>query len=268
MDTEGRKPGKGKPGRRRQQRSRKQAVRGGGSLPDILYHASDVDAAGVARDRGSLSFGDRKSVFMSRAEGQAWLISHRNNAEPLVLYVDASRARQSGVKFQRNGRGLWQAEAIPSKHILNLQTGFRHQLSAGGFPVFYGSEGPEIALIRVKRRFGATWEIAKGKLEDGEYPIQCAKRELQEEMGAEMNLEVEYDFGYVRFGFLTPEGYPRLKTLYVYQFKTDKRIENFKPAEGESIVDVGWFTPKQVDRLVSHRSLRPLVRLLLQNLER
>lgn len=267
MDAEGRKTSKNR-SRRRHQRSRKPPQRGSGSLPDILYHASDVDAAQVAKDRGKLAFGERKSVFMSRSEGQAWLVSHRNNAEPMVLYVDASRARQAGVKFTRNGRGLWQADNIPSKHILNLQTGFRHQLSAGGFPVYYGENGPEVALIRVKRRFGSTWEIAKGKLEDGEYPIQCAERELQEEMGAQMNLEVEYDFGYVRFGFLTPEGYPRLKTLYVYQFRTDERIDNFFPAEGESIVDVGWFTPKQVDRLVSHRSLRPLVRRLIQNLER
>ncbi|MAY80378.1 MAG: hypothetical protein CL930_06280 [Deltaproteobacteria bacterium] len=267
MNTEGRKPGRGKPGRRRHQKSRKSGGRNSGSVPDILYHASDVEAAQVAKDRGSLAFGNRKSVFMSRSEGQAWLVSHRSNMEPMVLYVDASRARQSGVKFHRNGRGLWQADHIPSKHILNLQTGFRHQLSAGGFPVFYGDNGPEVALIRVKRRFGATWEIAKGKLEDGEYPVQCAKRELQEEMGAHMNLEVESDFGFVRFGFLTPEGYPRLKTLYVYQFRTDTRIESFNPAQGESIVDVGWFTPKQVDRMVSHRSLRPLVRRLVQNLE-
>jgi len=205
---------------------------------------------------------------MSKSESQAWLVAHRGTEEPDVLYIDATRAKQAGAQFQLNQRGLWQVPSVPIKHVLNLRPGFAHQYSAGGFPIFYGSKGPEIALIKVRRRFGTTWEIAKGKLEPGEGPVQCAMRELQEEMGAEMDLSLERDFGFVRFGFLTPEREPRLKTMFVYQFRCAERVENFSPALGESVEDVGWFSPAQADQVVTHRSLRPLMWRLLQSLGR
>jgi 8-oxo-dGTP pyrophosphatase MutT (NUDIX family) len=236
-------------------------------MPDILYHACDVGRADKARESGVLTLSDGRKLYMSKSESQAWLVSHRGKQEPMVLYIDATRAKQSGTSFHVNNRGLWQATSVPVKHVLNLRDGFGHQYSAGGFPVFYGSNGPEIALIKVRRRFGTTWEIAKGKLEPGENPEQCAMREIQEEMGAEMTLNTERDFGYVRYGFMTPERTPRLKTMYVYQFRCEERIEKFSPASGESVVDVGWFSPRAVDRVVTHRSLRPLVRRLLANLK-
>ena len=242
-------------------------ARSGGRLPDILYHACDVTRAQNAREAGVLTLSDGRKLYMSKSESQAWQESHRGKEDPVVLYIDASRAKQSGTKFRLNSRGLWQAASIPTKHVLNLRDGFGHQYSAGGFPVFYGPDGPEIALIKVRRRFGTTWEIAKGKLETGENPVQCAMREIQEEMGAAMTMTLEHDFGFVRYGFMTPERTPRLKTMYVYQFRCAERVDTFAPASGESVVDVGWFSPRAADRVVTHRSLRPLVRRLLQNLK-
>jgi 8-oxo-dGTP pyrophosphatase MutT (NUDIX family) len=237
-------------------------------MPDILYHACNVDRVKTAKETGTLAFDDGRFLFMSQSESKAWQVAHRGEADPFVVYVDATRARQSGTTFHVNNRGLWQASAVPVKHILNMGRGFGHQLSAGAFPVFYGPNGPEVALIKVRRRFGMTWEIAKGKLEPGEDPIRCAMREVQEEMGVTMPMELERDFGFVRFGFMTPEREPRLKTLFVYQMRALERVVDFDPPSRESIVDVGWFSPDQVDRVVTHRSLRPLVRRLLQNLAR
>ena len=237
-------------------------------LPDILYHACDTERADAAKGAGVLTLSGGRKLYMSKSESQAWQVSHRGKSDPMVLYIDASRARQAGTNFQMNNRGLWQASSIPVKHILNLRDGFGHQFSAGGFPVYFGPKGPEIALIKVRRRFGTTWEIAKGKLEPGENPLQCAIREIQEEMGANMSLSLMHDFGFVRYGVMTPERTPRLKTMYVYQLKCEQKVDNFAPASGESVVDVGWFTPRAADRVVSHRSLRPLMRRLLQNLNR
>ena len=244
--------------------------RGGGrkvSVPDILYHACDEGRAQQAIDSGALSLSGGRKLFMSKSESQAWLVAHRGSKHPRVLYVDAARAKQNGTHLHLNNRGLWQASAVPVRHVLNLREGFGHQHSAGGFPVFYGPSGPEIALIKVKRRFGATWEIAKGKLEPGESPVQCAMRELQEEMGASLDLTLEADFGFARFGFMTPDREPRLKTMYVYQFACANKVTDFNPAEKESVVDVGWFKPAQADKVIKHRSLRPLMRRLLQNLK-
>lgn len=255
--------------RRNKSRDRGRQGRGRSSkVPDILYHACDTERADAARDSGVLTLSGGRKLYMSKSESQAWQVSHRGMSDPMVLYIDASRAKQAGTNFQMNNRGLWQAPSIPVKHILNLRDGFGHQFSAGGFPVYFGPKGPEIALIKVRRRFGTTWEIAKGKLEPGENPLQCAIREIQEEMGATMSLSLMHDFGFVRFGFMTPERTPRLKTMYVYQLRCEEKIETFSPASGESVVDVGWFTPQTADRVVSHRSLRPLMRRLLKNLNR
>jgi 8-oxo-dGTP pyrophosphatase MutT (NUDIX family) len=256
----------GKEGSRKRARGRRNRHRSNNNIPDILYHACSLERANQAKSSGTLSFEDDRFLFMSKSESQAWLVAHRSEAEPFVVYVDATRARQSGTKFHVNNRGLWQASSVPVKHLLNLRNGFGHQLSAGAFPVYYGPDGPEVALIKVRRRFGSTWEIAKGKLEPGEDPIRCAMREVQEEMGVIMPMELERDFGFVRFGFMTPEREPRLKTLFVYQMRALERVVDFDPPSRESIVDVGWFTPKQVNEVVTHRSLRPLVRQLLQNL--
>jgi 8-oxo-dGTP pyrophosphatase MutT (NUDIX family) len=231
----------------------------GTQAPDILYHATDVELASRARQRGVLEIGGGRQVFMSRSESQAWLVAHRRKVEPMVLYIDVSRARRAGARFVRNGRGLWQTRAIPTEHVLNLRDGFGHQLSAGGLPVYMGPSGPEVALIQVVRRFGSTWEIAKGKLEPGEDPLSSAKREIQEEMGAEMPLELMTDLGAIRYGFTTPEGEPRLKTMFVYMFRTPERVAQFHPAQGESVTDVQWFTPKAAQRVVTHRSLRPII---------
>jgi len=240
-------------------RSRSGRGRRGEPVPDILYHATDIELAQRAVDRGVLEVEGGRSVYMSRSESQAWQVAHRRKAEPQVLYIDVSRARRAGARFVRNGRGLWQARSIPVQHVLNLRQGFEHQLSAGGIPVYQGAEGPEVALIQVVRRFGSTWEIAKGKLEKGEDPLSSARREIQEEMGAKMSLELMTELGVVRYGFLTPEGDPRLKTLFVYMFETPERIVDFHPAAGESVTDVAWFTPKAAQRVVTHRSLRPMI---------
>ena len=131
--------------------------RGGGrkpSVPDILYHACDGARAEQAVEAGALSLSGGRKLFMSKSESQAWLVAHRGAKDPRVLYIDAGRAKQAGVTFHLNNRGLWQATAVPVRHVQNLREGFGHQHSAGGFPVFYGPKGPEIALIKVRRRFG------------------------------------------------------------------------------------------------------------------
>ena len=183
-----------------------------------------------------------------------------------MLYIDVSRARRAGCYFDRNRQGLWQVSHVPLRHILNLCDGFAHQASAGGVPVFWGPQGPEILLIRCQRRHSATWEVAKGKLEPGETPAQTAVREVQEEVGAALELAVERNLGAVRYGFFTPDGSPRLKTMHLYLMRTPERVTEFHPADAEGIVDVDWFTPAEASRRIAHRSLRPLMREICMEL--
>ncbi len=194
-------------------------------------------------------------------------LAHRQNDDPVVLYVDASRARRDGCRFERNAQGLWQCTSVPVRHVLNLREGFAEQVSAGGIPIFDGPRGPELALIQVQRRSGVTWEVAKGKLEAGESPVAAAVREVQEEMGKEMELEPFEDLGFVRYGFQTPDGSPRLKTLHMYLMRAPKRYEGFSPSTREGILAVRWFTLDDAVAAVTHRSLRPLMRTVQELLD-
>ena len=246
--------------------ARIRAVRHGPSRrslpPDIVYHATtqaQVDQY-VASGRVELP---SRPLFLSTDERQAWRAAHRQGAHPRVLYIDSSRARRHGVRFQRNRRsGLYHAQSVSTKDVLNLLPKYAEQLSAGGIPVTRGPDGrPRLALIRVARRSGVTWEVAKGKLEPGEPPELAGVREVKEEMGLDVDLRITCEVGLVRYGFMAPGGLPRLKTVHLYLMEPTAAIESeFRPSTREGIGDVKWFTPEEACRAVTHSSLVPAMR--------
>ncbi len=229
--------------------------------PDILYHATTADQIEKIQKDRSLSAGSDRHVFLSADESQAWRVAHRLHGTPVVLYVDAARARRHGVRFFRNRRnGLYLSSPVPVADILNLQEGFAEQISAGGIPVSVEGEEPRVALIRVSRKSGVTWEVAKGKLEHGEPPEVAAVREVQEEMGVSVDLKITRSLGIVRYGFLAPGGLPRLKTVHLYLMEPDSPMHEFLPASAEGIAAVRWFSLEDAAKAVTHSSLIPLMR--------
>ncbi|MEZ4319015.1 MAG: RNA 2'-phosphotransferase [Myxococcota bacterium] len=240
--------------------------------PDILYHACTEGQIERAMAAGHLAASGRP-LFLSSDEPQAWRVAHRMRTDaPRVLYIDTTRARRHGVRFFQNRRtGLYSAERLPVSDVLNLQPNFAEQRSAGGIPIRIAEDGrPRMALIRVTRRSGVTWEIAKGKLEPGETPESAGVREVQEEMGLQTALNVTGYVGLIRYGFLAPGGLPRLKSVYLFLMEPeDPRSEvSFEPREAEGIKDVQWFTPGEACRAVTHSSLRPIMRTARELVER
>lgn len=233
-----------------------------GSSPDILYHACTADQVEEYVRLGSVRLPSGRPVFLSDDESQAWRAAHRMDGAPRVLYVDTARQRRKRLHLQRNRRGLYVARQIPIPDVLNLRPDFAEQLSAGGIPVTRGPDGePRMALIRVTRRSGVTWEVAKGKLEHGEPPEWAGVREVQEEMGVAVDFHVRGLVGLVRYGFLAPGGLPRLKTVFLYLLEPKSDMDGrFTPSEREGIKDVRWFTLDEACRVVTHSSLRPLMK--------
>jgi RNA:NAD 2'-phosphotransferase (TPT1/KptA family)/ADP-ribose pyrophosphatase YjhB (NUDIX family) len=233
--------------------------------PDILYHATSRERLAHVRERGGLFAGAQGPVHLSRTEAHAWRVAHRQWEDPLVLYVDAARARREGLRVERTRSGHYAAERIPVRHVLNLREGFAEQASAGGFLVDWQGGAPRVALIRVGRRGGATWEVAKGKLEPGETPAAAAAREVREEMGIGCAIRVSAEVGSIRYGFSTPDGSPRLKTIYLYVLEAEGPCE-FRPASGEGIDDVRWFALQEALDALAHPSLRSAIGRLVSAL--
>ncbi len=232
------------------------------SSPDILYHACTADQVEAYVRDGAIRLSSGRPVFLSDDESQAWRAAHRMDGEPRVLYVDTARQRRKRLHLQRNRRGLFLARQVPLADVLNLRPDFAEQLSAGGIPVTRGPDGAHrMALIRVTRRSGVTWEVAKGKLEPGEPPEWAGVREVQEEMGVAVDFHVRGLVGLVRYGFLAPGGLPRLKTVFLYLLEPKSDMDGrFAPSEREGIKDVRWFTLDEACRVVTHSSLRPLMK--------
>jgi ADP-ribose diphosphatase len=89
----------------------------------------------------------------------------------------------------------------------------RHSGAAAVVPVLSadGASDPQLLLIRQYRYAagGPIWEIPAGRLERGEAPEQCARRELLEEVGA------------------TATRWERLTTIFTTPGFTDERIHLF-----------------------------------------
>ncbi|MEZ4238156.1 MAG: NUDIX domain-containing protein [Myxococcota bacterium] len=238
------------------------------AAPDILYHACTAEQVARYVERGGLYASSGKQIFLSDDEAQAWRAAHRMRGEPRVLYVDTVRQRRRRLKLQRKRRGLYTSRFISVADVLNLQPQFAEQRSAGGIPLVETPDGLRMALIRVTRRSGVTWEVAKGKLEPGEPPEWAGIREVQEEMGIEVDFQVRALVGLIRYGFLAPGGLPRLKTVYLYLLDPVGEIgDEFRPSTREGVKDVRLFTPEEACRVVTHSSLRPLMHRAKQLVE-
>ena len=246
-------------------REKKKRRRSRSSPPDILYHATSGDLLARAGETGMLRGTSRRPLYLSTAESSAWRVAHtRFGDDPRVLYVDTTRARRHGVRFYRNRRtGLYTVERLPFSDVLNLQPNFAEQQSAGGIPIVRDADGnPKMALIKVTRRSGVTWEVAKGKLEPGETPEVAGVREVREEMGIETDLHITQYVGLIRYGFLAPGGLPRLKSVYLYLMEPPPgTVPTFTPREAEGIGEVQWFSPEDACAAVTHSSLKPIMRI-------
>lgn len=239
--------------------------------PELLFHSLSLVDFDSMRQNEKFQYTNGKPIFCSKEEDYAWHVAHRSFERPAVAIIDVVRAKRAGISFYRNKKNLWQLDSIPTQFILNAHPRFQEQVSAGGIPVFFDNGVAKLALIKVQRPNFSTWEIAKGKLEMGESPKQAAIREIQEEMGHQMEIQVIGNLGIARFGLYTPEGEPRLKTLYMYLLETGSQQKHFTPALKEGILEVAWFTLEEAKRAVTHRSLfRVMKRLegMIFNLEK
>ena len=118
----------------------------------------------------------------------------------------------------------------------------RHRGAAAIVPLLSGldAEDPSVLLIKQYRYAtgGTIWEIPAGVLEPGEKPVECARRELREEVGAEAS-KLEH-----------------LTTIYTTPGFTDERIHIFL-ATGLTVGE----TQHELDEFIEVTTL-PMSRIL------
>jgi 8-oxo-dGTP pyrophosphatase MutT (NUDIX family) len=220
--------------------------------PDVLWCVLSAADCAALSTTAALAGGGQLALHLD--EPSAWLAAHAEGAQE-VRVLDVARARRIGARFHRHpGTGAWTGRGLPTEAVLDNQRGYAVQVSAGGLPLRWEAGGPRLGLIRVDRRRGSMWEVAKGKLEPGEPPEIAAVREVTEEMGLSHPPVVVAPLGVVHYGFLAPGGLPRLKAVHLFLMEA-LDDGTTRPAHDEGIADVRWFSPDDACQAVTHPSL-------------
>ena len=232
--------------------------------PELLFHSIDQHQFDQMIQNSKFQYRTGRSIYCSKMTSYAWQVAHRSFEKPFVAVIDVGQALAEGAVFSKNQKHLWETSWIPSQAILNAHPNFAEQVSAGGMPFYIDNGVPKVLLIQMQRHHFLTWEIAKGKMEIGEHPEQAAIREIQEEIGCTMQLSPMLHLGTAQFSLSTPNGEPRLKSLYVYLFESQTFPQEFHCATNEGVMDAQWFDIDSALQLVTHRSLKNIMRRLRQ----
>ena len=117
--------------------------------------------------------------------------------------------------------------------------------SAGG--VVVNSKGK----ILVVEQHGTSWSLPKGQIEQGEKPVETAKREIYEEAGIK-NLKYVKNLGnYSRYqldaaGNINENVH---KTIFIFLFKTNQN--DLKPIDTMN-PQAKWINKNEVSKLLTH----------------
>jgi putative RNA 2'-phosphotransferase len=91
------------------------------NIPDHLYYPVTTDEAAIVLEVG-LRPSDRKRVHLSKTAADAVAAGKVRTPEPIVLEVDARRARDEGIVIMRAGKTVYLADRIPAELLRRTET--------------------------------------------------------------------------------------------------------------------------------------------------
>lgn len=106
--------------------------------------------------------------------------------------------------------------------------------------------------VLVVSQHGASWSLPKGHIEDGETPLEAAKREIEEESGI-TDLKFIKNLGtYKRFKISLDGGEDKseIKIISMFLFSTSQEEINPKDSENP---EARWINKTQVVKLLTHK---------------
>lgn len=134
-----------------------------------------------------------------------------------------------------------------------------HTESAGG--VVVNAEG----LVLLVSQYGTSWSLPKGHLEEGETPLEAARREILEESGVS-SLKLVRPLGSYsrhRLGANGGEDKSELKTIHLFLFRTD--ATELAPLDTDN-PEARWVERERVAGLLTHAKDREFFASILKTI--
>jgi putative RNA 2'-phosphotransferase len=87
---------------------------------DVLYHGTTAESAAKILKKGLRSM-KRKWVHLSTTKDTATEVGERRTPNPVILVIDAEKARRDGKRFYKATDRVYLSQSIPPKYIKQLE---------------------------------------------------------------------------------------------------------------------------------------------------
>jgi 8-oxo-dGTP pyrophosphatase MutT (NUDIX family) len=157
--------------------------------------------------------------------------------------------------------GWIEVGSVPKSAFSNLNPyrPVRELAAGGGVLVRRTPQRDEVLLIRRK----GLWDLPKGKQDKGEAILECACREVREELGID-EASAHVPLGETLHGYSENGDYVVKRTTW---FLMSSRAESFRPQLEEGIDNVCWVPVEAAAGIVAYSSLQPVLRRASRRLE-
>ena len=91
------------------------------NIPDQLYYPVTSEEAGIVLEVG-LKPSDRKKVHLSKTAEDARSAGSVRTPEPIILEVDAKRARDEGLVIRKAGKTVYVVDQVPPEYLKRLES--------------------------------------------------------------------------------------------------------------------------------------------------
>ena len=86
------------------------------NIPDCLYYPVTPEEVAIVLEVG-LKPSDRKKVHLSKTAGDAHAAGSVRTPEPVILEVDAKRAREDGLVIMKAGKTVYLVDRVPPEYL-------------------------------------------------------------------------------------------------------------------------------------------------------
>jgi putative RNA 2'-phosphotransferase len=90
------------------------------NIPDHLYYPVTSDEAAIVLEVG-LKPSDRKKVHLSKTALDAFSAGSVRTPEPVILEVDAARARSEGIVIMQAGKTVFLVDQVPPTYLKRIE---------------------------------------------------------------------------------------------------------------------------------------------------